>query len=154
MSSHRNTYCLWSDCLPLTNILPMAPARPLLIALLCGLTTFGHVPAWLHVAHCDHNHSGDSAQAEASRPSSCGHSCCQHHARPVEPESPSNESHDDHDSDSCVICQSLAMLGGLSWRHEPILAHTLCDEQVVARSTHTLGPTSLSLPHPRGPPTL
>lgn len=136
--------------------------------LLCGMAILGHAPAWLHVAQCGHGghlhlgshlHLGDIESLPATDDQ---HDCCCHHDHESagrisesderEPQVPGH-SHDSHDSETCVICQSLAMPNGVSWDLETVTV-VLLDAQLECIAGQ-LPPesTSLAIPQPRGPPT-
>jgi len=129
-------------------------ARPFVISLLVGMAALGHAPAWLHVASCDretHSSGSDS-------PSIVGRGCCQHAVTVAEsqPEKTGGKdhhhSHGDHDSDSCLICQSLALPNGIAWQLDLPACFQEHVELINVSGVAAPESTSLSIPQPRGPP--
>ena len=116
--------------------------RHLLSAVLCCVVTFGHAPAWLHVATCDDaacvKASGAAAISKLSADDVGCRSCCGHaHGKaprvitsvaklrqPAEHLSPlvavpssSDQPLGEHSSDDCTICHSLlSVLGHIDVR--------------------------------------
>ncbi|WP_146522530.1 DUF2946 domain-containing protein [Stieleria varia] len=142
--------------------------RPFVISLLCGMAVFGHAPAWLHVAGCDHeSHSQVASESVPTTSVSCQHHCCHHAASAVEdaaedvadsgPRNSTSEhsghSHDGHDSGSCMICQSLGMPNGIAWQLDSPTIHHDSVERIGISGVLAPESTSLSIPQPRGPPT-
>ena len=155
--------------------------RTLKALLLCGVVALGHAPAWMHVADCDHgchlessNAVFDGIRVEDRREAEfaravvpCSHGCCQHVAQESQ-ESRStidevasscasdcgDDGHHHHDSDSCSICQSLAVPAGVTWQLTPEVS---CDIEVeISNVVDSRSPESSfqTIPRPRGPPTL
>ena len=132
--------------------------RPIAISLLCAMAALGHAPAWLHVAGCDHEKQQLASGASVSEVDDFHPGCCHHSLQNADrsDEHESSEkpghSHDGHESESCVICQSLAVPNGVAWKLD-LLSIVLrdCD---FAKIPAIVAPesTSLSIPQPRGPP--
>lgn len=144
--------------------------RLIFASLLCGMIVFGQAPAWLHVGSCEgHGHvSASVTQAEMTSSertvSVCSHGC-QHHAtdlgnlQPVAlpDDSPvSGDQHSDHqhDSESCVICQSLASANGVTWQMLVSVPSEFSSRPVFVAQDRILAANLLSIPQPRGPPTI
>ena len=124
----------------------MISVRSLLICLLCGLASFGHVPAWLHLSGCDHEtHQATNVVAETS----C---CCAHDAVDDSDESPAVPHSEHHDSETCVICQSLVAPTGVTWQIEAHLSSEICVDLSQIPAILILKSTFCSIPQPRGPP--
>ena len=131
----------------------MTPSfRQIAVALLAGLVAIGHAPAWLHVADCEHHESHFSVAEIFS--TGCHHGCHHDHVNEAEDAQQDSESHDKHDSGSCAICQSLASANGVVWQLEADLRSELCFETKRISVSLNIESTSLSIPQPRGPPTL
>ena len=125
--------------------------RPLIACLLIGVAVFGHAPAWVHIAGCEHGNVASTVEETVL----C-HSCCHHgDAFASQPKS-SDHSKDaplhQHDSDRCATCQSLATPLGVTWDFESRISCEIFVEQVKVITHHFLESTSLSIPQPRGPP--
>ncbi|TWU31123.1 DUF2946 family protein [Novipirellula artificiosorum] len=135
--------------------------RPILASLLCGVIVLGHAPVWLHVGHCEHHAHVQSGVASDKTASVVIYShVCQHHAPPQETAKTVSDTHDapvsggqhDHDSDTCVICQSLASPGGVTWELLVSLPFEIISSPVFVAPEPVLAATLLSIPQPRGPP--
>ena len=120
--------------------------RALISALLCSMILLGHVPAWFHVASCDH-HSHSSAVPHA-------HSeCCGNHSS-QSPDGLSNgsESTNGHSSEECAICQSLNNDTGRSCAvQNQLTVDSLCEPAAVFYF-QSLAPVAKFVACPRGPP--
>lgn len=122
--------------------------RQFLVCTLSIVLSAGQIPAWIHVAEC---HGVSSPEANVVSP--CSHGC-QHH-QSSEPESTDTKDSGDpieHDSDSCTICQSLALTPDQPPELEfEALAQPLIENaSVLSCEVHCF--ESLSIPQPRGPP--
>ncbi|MGB7342878.1 MAG: DUF2946 family protein [Pirellulaceae bacterium] len=133
--------------------------RPILASLLCGTIVLGHAPAWLHVGTCEGHSDSQSVVASEQTVSVCTHGCQHHTPPPADPKtvsdthnSPVSGDHHHHDSDTCVICQSLASPGGVTWELLVSLRLEFAASPSFVAAESVLSSTLLSIPQPRGPP--
>ena len=133
------------------------------IMLLCGMVTFGHLPAWMHMAECTHSiiEVADQVKLDGTdselRSSSCSDSCCGvaaglSHENQKSTDPTGSEGNHEHHEDSCFICQSLGVPNGFS---SPSLGVTF-SEYVSELSLRLISQIdeseSAGLPDSRGPP--
>ncbi len=130
--------------------------RPFFASLLCSMIVLGHAPAWLHVVTCD---SGSPRQAVSQANESnavCSHGAHHHPVEPVAGETVSDAHHPSrphqHDSDTCLVCQSLAVPAGVTWELGVALPAEFVSEPAFISPGRPLLATLLSVPQPRGPP--
>ncbi len=124
------------------------------------MIAFGHAPAWLHVAGCEHgNHLVEASTYRPQDDACCCHHGHDHQASEAEegepnPASRGHQHPHGHDSDTCAICQSLVAPTGVKLDLDPVVH----DEGLVAVAAiaelSAPAPTLRSIPQPRGPPAL
>ncbi len=122
--------------------------RHFLVCMLSVVLSAGQIPAWIHVAEC---HGVSSAEVHVVSP--CSHGC-QHH-QSSEPESTDSKDSGDpneHDSDSCAICQSLALAPDLLPELEFEGVIQPLTENACVPSLEVRCIESFPVPQPRGPP--
>ncbi len=128
--------------------------RPIIASLLCIVIAIGQMPAWLHVAGCDHEphlHLGSGVQQKSD---ACG---CHHHGDDVATsegnltDKPLPHDHQ-HDSDTCAICQSLVAPTGIHWQLETLVVGQICVDSDRGVDLPVIASVILSTAQPRGPP--
>lgn len=124
-------------------------AQNIFVFALCAMATFGHVPAWLHVAECAH---------EASEVQSSGCCSCSHDQPDFETgagetgEDGEQTTEQEHDSDSCTTCQTLATSADVDWQLDPPAEAEICLGETQAIPSNEIDANYLAIPQPRAPP--
>jgi hypothetical protein len=128
--------------------------QKLLPSFLCSVIALGYAPAWLHVSVChDHHASGDACvETNLSCFSECGHAHDSHDHQLGSEDSDGQPP--EHDPETCLVCQSLGSVNGLTFRWEtPLQCASLGEPISINNKVKFVGP-SLGIAHPRGPPSL
>lgn len=107
----------------------------------------GQVPALLHVATCEQScQVTEPADVECAH--GCKHSVPSHESESTDDSAPAG----DHDSDSCVVCQSLALAGDVPRLIDLGDISQLCVDQTPLMQSAEVTSATQSIADPRGPP--